>query len=131
MKIFWQICRWAAISWSGVAVVFVVTQGIGFLDYKYKLGLLDNCSFVVVAFSCRGGASAWVLEFLLNVPFLVVFYAPLLLFGITLNFLNTGTIDNQLGIWITLVIATAMVWFVLAMAGIIRGVTDIARWLRS
>lgn len=113
-----------------MAVVFVVTQGIGFLDYRYELGLLDNCSFVVVAFECRGGASAMALGIVLNIPFLIVFYAPLLLSGVIVSLVNTGTVDTRLGIGLTLVISAAIAWFVLGTIGIIRGIVDLARRLR-
>lgn len=94
MHLFWKTCRWAAISLVGLAAILIVYRGILLLDRNYEFGILSSCEFLVFAFTCRGGADARVLEISLNLPFLIVVYAPIMLVGVITSLLNTGTIDN-------------------------------------
>ena len=124
--VFWRICRWAAIGLILLAAHALAVWGIATFDHSLELGMLKDCEFLVVAFTCAHKPGGMILEIAFNLPLLVFVHAPMVLWGLIDDLLNTGTIALARSSAVVGLIAGAIVWLVLGVLGLLRGLATFA-----
>lgn len=125
MKIFWKICRWAAVGLMILPLVWIT-----------NIWLADSglCQSDKSAVRCPGIPGSEILSYISILPIAVLVGAPVILFYSVGNLLTTGSLPQELGsspLGFKLTIVVSCAWFVLGVIGLFNWVFSLKAKLQK